>query len=83
MESENTKKKKLKYSKKVVIAAVVAVVLFWVTETVLIYFGGEGYPDRFVTSWFAFWGVELAALAGIKITETRHSEVEEDEEAVG
>lgn len=75
--------KKTKYSKKIVITAIIAIVLFWITESVLVYFGGEGYPDRFVTCWFTFWGVELAALAGIKITETRHPEAEEDEEAVG
>lgn len=70
----------MKYSKKIVIASISAVLAFWVVETVLIYFGFEGYSDKFVTCWFAFWGVELAALAGIKITETKYSE---EEDAVG
>jgi len=70
----------MKYSKKIVLMSISAVLLFWVMETALIYYGGEGYSDRFITCWFSFWGVELAALAGIKITETKYSE---DEEAVG
>lgn len=71
----------MKYSKKIVIAAIVAVLAFWGAETYLIFIGYEGYSDRFVTCWFSFWGVELAALAGIKMTKTRYQE--SDEEAVG
>lgn len=62
------KKKKMHTATKVVVAAVIAIVLFWISEFFLLYEENPGYPDVFITSWFFFWGVELAALAGIKIT---------------
>ena len=67
--------KKIKQKKhtgtKVVIAAICAIALFWLSEFFLLYTGNSGYPDVFIKSWFFFWSVELAALAGIKITKVR------------
>lgn len=60
-------------SKKVVFAAIAAILSFWIAETILLAFDKMGYPDAFVISWFTFWSVELSALAGIKIAETRES----------
>lgn len=76
----------MKYSKKIVIAAISAVLALWIAETVLLLLGMEGYPSIFITCWYSFWAVELAALAGIKITETKFPEIDEefpDDEAVG
>jgi hypothetical protein len=64
-------KKKVRTSTKVVVAAICAIVLFWLSEFFLLYTGNSGYPDGFIKSWFFFWAVELAALAGIKITKVR------------
>lgn len=64
-------KKKVRTSTKVVIAAICAIILFWCSEFFLLYTGNSGYPDVFIRSWFFFWSVELAALAGIKITKVR------------
>ncbi len=64
-------KKKVRTSTKVVIAAIIAIVLFWLSEFFLLYTSNSGYPDGFIKSWFFFWAVELAALAGIKITKVR------------
>ena len=64
-------KKKVRTSTKVVIAAICAIILFWLSEFFLLYTGNSGYPDVFIKSWFFFWSVELAALAGIKITKVR------------
>lgn len=61
----------MRTSKKVVLAAISAVVSYWIAETVLLIIKGFGYPDTFTISWFTFWSVELSALAGIKITEAR------------
>ncbi len=58
-------------STKVVVAAILAIVMFWMSEFFLLYTGNSGYPDVFIKSWFFFWSVELAALAGIKITKVR------------
>jgi hypothetical protein len=95
----NTKKKKkinkqTHTSTKVVIAAICAIVLFWISEFFLLYTGNSGFPDGFIKSWFFFWSVELAALAGIKITKVRRQSPyegempddafeESEEEAVG
>ena len=78
----------MKYSKKVVIAAISAVLAIWIVETILLLLGNDGYPSIFITCWFSFWAVELAALAGIKITETKFPDIDEfpeedDEDAVG
>lgn len=63
----------MKYSKKIVIAAISAIVAFFIAETALLLLGYEPYPAVFTTCWFTFWSVELAALAGIKINETKVS----------
>lgn len=75
---KNRKKKKIHTSTKVVAAAIVAITLFWASEFYLLYIGGDGYPSTFIQSWFFFWSVELAALAGIKITKVRHAPYEGD-----
>lgn len=69
--SKKTSKKKSHTSTRVVVAAICAIVLFWLSEFFLLYTGNSGYPDVFIRSWFFFWSVELAALAGIKITKVR------------
>ena len=70
----------MKTSNKVLVAAVVAIVVFFLAETALLVYNGEGYPDQMIISWFAFWAVELAAIAGIKISKVRHEASEEEEE---
>ncbi len=65
------KRNKVRTSTKVVIAAICAIILFWISEFFLLYTGNSGFPDGFIKSWFFFWSVELAALAGIKITKVR------------
>lgn len=70
---------KRKTSNKVLTAAIAAIILFWFSEIGLLLWGQSGFPDRFITCWFTFWSVELAALAGIKITKVRHSPYTNDE----
>lgn len=60
----------MRTSKKVVLAAISAVLAYWIAETILVAFG-KTYPQEVTISWFTFWSVELSALAGIKIKETR------------
>lgn len=70
---KKSKKKKVRTSTKVVIAAITAIVLFWMSEFYLLYIGNDGFPTAFIQSWFFFWSAELAALAGIKITKVRNA----------
>lgn len=71
---------KRKMSNYVVVAAITAIVTFWLAETILLLLG-QTYPDTFITCWFAFWGVELTALASIKITKTRRARRQDGEPA--
>lgn len=76
------KRKKVRTSTKVVIAAIIAIVLFWISEIALRVIINDGFSNAFIYSWFSFWAVELAALAGIKITKVRkapYDELLEDE----
>lgn len=70
---KKSKKNKVRTSTKVVIAAITAIVLFWISEFYLLYIGNTGFPTAFIQSWFFFWSAELAALAGIKITKVRNA----------
>ena len=63
----------MRTSTKVVVAAIVAITLFWLSEFYLLYIGNSGFPTAFIQSWFFFWSAELAALAGIKITKVRNA----------
>ena len=59
----------MKYSKKIVAAVIILNVIFTAVCFFLMWNGCE-IPDELISSWFMFTGVELLALAGIKITET-------------
>lgn len=75
---KKTKKKRIvRTSTKVVIAAITAIILFWLSEIYLLVAVQTGFPDMFIRSWFFFWSVELVSLAGIKITKVRKSPYEE------
>jgi hypothetical protein len=78
--SNKKSRKKVRTSTKVVIAAIIAIVLFWMSEFYLLYIGNEGFPSSFIQSWFFFWSAELAALAGIKITKVRTAPYDGDSE---
>ena len=68
--------KKVRTATKIVVAAIMAIVLFWISEFYLLYKGSEWYPTAFIQSWFFFWSAELAALAGIRITKVRNAPYE-------
>jgi len=60
------------FSKLIVISAVIAVVLYTVALFAVEVNNPQAQiPDALTGAWFAFWSVELAALAGIKITKER------------
>lgn len=80
------KRKKITTSKKVLVAAISAILLFWIAEIVLLITDHEGFPDMFIKCWYTFWSVELAAMAGIKITKViknPYGDSEEEDEIHG
>lgn len=83
MKKKTKIKRRIRTSTKVVTAAIVAIILFWLSEIYLLMYAQTGFPDKFIESWFFFWSVELVSLAGIKITKVRkapYDEALEDEE---
>ena len=71
IEDMGKEQKATKFSKKIVVCSVVAIILFFVAETYLLNQGMSSYPDVFIASWFSFWGVELFNLSRIKINEDK------------
>lgn len=66
------KKKKIKTSNIVLIAAIISNVAYTVVAFILQFKTSVEISSTLTTCWFAFWAVEVAALAGIKITKTKN-----------
>lgn len=62
---------KIKVSNRVLIASILAVVLFTVACLLIQYKTGFEINDTLITLWYSFWTVEIAVLAGIKISKVR------------
>ena len=68
----------------------VMIILYAAASFALQYFAGAEISPTLTTAWFTFWGTEIVALAGIKISKvvrgentTPTEEIIDDEEAVG
>lgn len=59
---------KIKTSNKVLMAAIIAVVLFSLACLHIQYQTGFEVSSTLITLWFSFWTVEIVSLAGIKIS---------------
>ena len=59
---------------------VVAIVLYTAAAFALQYFAHEEISSTVTTSWFAFWTVEIVALAAIKTSKVKHDYKKEGEE---
>ena len=62
----NTKKKKV--SNIMLVIIIIAIVLYTVANFLLQYFAGVEVSPTLTQWWFTFWGAEIVALAGIKIS---------------
>lgn len=62
----NTKKKKV--SNIMLVIIIIAIVLYTIANFLLQYFAGIEVSPTLTTAWFTFWGAEIVALAGIKIS---------------
>ena len=67
------KKKEKKVSNVMLFVIVVAIVGYAMANFMLQYTMGIEISSTLTTCWFAFWGAEIVALAGIKVSKTRHS----------
>ena len=59
---------KVNTSTKILISVIVAIVSYTIISLYIQYSTGVEVSDTLTTLWFSFWTVEIAALAGIKIT---------------
>ena len=73
-------KRKKRVSNIMLVSIVTAIVGYTVASFILQYHTGVEMSSTLTTCWFSFWGVELCALAGIKISKVKHGN---DDEAVG
>ncbi len=69
--------KKIKFSSLVVILSIIHIDLF-IVALFLLYQNGFMFSDTAITCFFSFWGVEVLALAGIKVGKTKYSNTYED-----
>ena len=63
-----SKKNKMKTSNKVLIASIIAIILFTIACLYIQYKIGTEVSSTLITLWFSFWTVEIVALTGIKIS---------------
>lgn len=72
-------KKKKRVSNIMLVSIVIAILGYTVASYILQYHTAVEISPTLTTCWFSFWGVELVALAGIKISKVKHG----NDEAVG
>ena len=76
-------KKKNKVSNVVLVVAIIAIVVYKVANFWLQYATSIEVSPTLTTAWFSFWGVEMLALAGIKISKVHNGSdafIEEEDE---
>lgn len=72
-------KKKKKVSNIMLVVVMVAIISYAVANFALQYFAGIEVSPTLTTCWFSFWGVEIFALAGIKISKVKNNSDENNE----
>ena len=65
-------KQKRKVSIIMLVLIIVAIVLYTAAAFVLQYYAQVEISPTLTTAWFAFWTVEIVALAAIKTTKVKH-----------
>ena len=83
----NKYRRKMSTSNKVLIASIMAIVIFTIICLYIQYATSTSVSDTLITLWYSFWTVEILSLAGIKISKVvknyESSSIVEDEESVG
>lgn len=65
-------KQKKKVSNVMLVLIIVAIVVYTAAEFLVQYLTGTEISPTLTTSWFAFWTVEIVALAAIKTSKVKH-----------
>ena len=75
---------KKKVSNIMLVLIIIAIVLYTAATFVLQYFTQVEISPTLTTAWFAFWTVEIVALAAIKTSKVKHNQdtVEPEEDFV-
>ena len=71
-------KKKKKISNIILVIVMIAIIAYAAADFALQYFAGVEVSTTLTTCWFAFWGAEIFALAGIKISKVKNSNTDND-----
>ena len=80
------KKQKRKVSNIMLVLICAMIILYTAADFVLQYFAGVEVSPTLTTAWFAFWTVEIVALAAIKTSKVKHGQDKEqlpDAESLG
>ena len=64
--------KKRKVSNVMLVLICVMIILYTAADFALQYFAGVEVSPTLTTAWFAFWTVEIVALAAIKTSKVKH-----------
>lgn len=67
-------KPKRKVSNIMLVLICTMIILYTAADFVLQYFAGVEVSPTLTTAWFAFWTVELVALAAIKTSKVKHGQ---------
>ena len=65
---KNKHKSKMKTSNKVLIASILAIILFTIACMYIQYTTSIEVSSTLITFWYTFWTAEIVSLAGIKVT---------------
>lgn len=71
MSTQDSSKKKVSNIMLVLICAMI--ILYTAADFALQYFAGIEVSPTLTTAWFAFWSVEIVALAAIKTSKLKHN----------
>lgn len=69
-----TNKSKKKVSNIMLVLICVMIILYTAADFALQYFAGIEVSPTLTTAWFAFWSVEIVALAAIKTSKVKHGQ---------
>ena len=73
------KKKKAQFADYIVFLSIFAVTAFTVAAFILQFRGMMEISTTLTTAWFAFWTVEIVALAAIRTSKVKHNYKKEEE----
>ena len=69
-----TNKSKKKVSNIMLVLICMMIILYTAANFALQYFAGVEVSPTLTTAWFAFWSVEIVALAAIKTSKVKHNQ---------